>query len=212
VTEPARFCLLRHAQTEWNRDRRIQGQTESRLTAEGEEAARRWGRGLAHGHWDLLLASDLGRARRTAELVREAMGRPDLAMETDPRLRELDWGRWAGASVAELRRDHGDEVARQEAAGWDFRPPGGESRREMLARALAALADAAGRHPGSTVLCVTHTGVLKSLVNHLRGWDFLPGRDDEVRRGRLRVVDCRPGDPPRLELVAVGLRPGEAAP
>ena len=102
----------------------------------------------------------------TAERINTHLGLP---MVLDRRLRELDWGRWASRTVAELRAEEGALVAQQDRAGWDFRPPGGESRRSQLERSRQALLEAAGRWPGASILVVTHGGVLKSLVHHLSG-------------------------------------------
>ena len=91
-----RFGLIRHAATRWNRQRRIQGQKDSALTRDGELSAARWGRMLRQLPWHRILASDTGRAVKTAELVN---GTLNLPMETDPRLR--------GAELGDMDRDDG---------------------------------------------------------------------------------------------------------
>jgi broad specificity phosphatase PhoE len=161
-----RFGLIRHAETVWNRAKRIQGQQDSPLTPEGDLQAAAWGRSLQRLKWDRILASDTGRAVATADRINRHLGLPVVL---DRRLRELDWGRWVSRTVAELRAEEGALVAEQERAGWDFRPPGGESRRSQLERSRQALLEAAGRWPGALILVVTHGGVLKSLVHHLSG-------------------------------------------
>ena len=177
-----RFALLRHAQTEWNRDKRIQGQTDTRLTPEGEAQAAAWGPALESLGLQRILCSDLTRARRTAELVNQTLGLP---VESDPGLREQDWGDWVGRSIAELRGELGPEVRRQEELGWEFRPPGGESRLEVLARARDAIEAAAERHPGQNILVVTHRGVIKCLSYQLLGSDFSPDEPDPLKKNRL---------------------------
>lgn len=161
-----RFGLIRHAETVWNRAKRIQGHQDSPLTPEGELQAAAWGRTLHRLRWDRILASDTGRAVATAECINLRLGLP---LVLDRRLRELDWGRWASRTVAELRAEEGPLVAQQEHAGWEFRPPGGESRRSQLERSRQALLEAAGCWPGASILVVTHGGVLKCLVHHLSG-------------------------------------------
>lgn len=166
--EPAvtRFGLIRHAETVWNLERRVQGQMDSPLTPEGEQQAARWGRLLQSLSWSRVLASDTGRALATAGIINAHL---NLPMESDPRLRELDWGRWTNLTIARIRADELDAVEAQEAAGWEFRPPGGESRRQQLERSRQALVDAAGRWPGECILVVTHEGVIKGLAQHLCG-------------------------------------------
>lgn len=161
-----RFGLIRHAETVWNRAKRIQGHQDSPLTPEGELQAAAWGRALHRLRWDRILASDTGRAVATAERINIHLG---LEVVLDRRLRELDWGRWASRTVAELRAEEGALVAQQDRAGWDFQPPGGESRRSQLERSRQVLLEAASRWPGAAILVVTHGGLLKSLVHHLSG-------------------------------------------
>jgi probable phosphoglycerate mutase len=165
-----RFGLIRHAETVWNRERRVQGQLDSPLTPEGEQQAERWGRALKALSWNRILASDTGRAAATAAIINAQLR---LALELDPRLRELDWGRWTTRTIARIRAEDREAVEAQEAAGWEFRPPGGESRRQQMERSRQALIDAAGRWPGECILVVTHEGVIKSLAQHLSGRAFV---------------------------------------
>ncbi len=160
------FGVIRHAETVWNREKRIQGHQDSPLTPEGEMMADRWGLTLQALPWDRILASDTGRAVATAGRINACLKVP---LEVDPRLRELDWGCWTSMTVAELRKAEGERLAVQERAGWDFQPPQGESRRSQLARCRQALIEAAGRCPGQSILVVTHAGAIKCLANGLSG-------------------------------------------
>lgn len=154
------LALLRHAPTEWNRDRRLQGRADIPLSA---EARARYARLRLPG--DLagfaVLCSPLRRARETAALL-------GLAATPDPRLIEMDWGGYEGRTLAALRAEHGAALAANEARGLDFRPPGGESPREVQARVaplLAAIAAAA-----APTLCITHRGVIRAIHASARGW------------------------------------------
>lgn len=158
------FYLMRHAATEWNAAGRIQGRADAPLTAEGRRWATRWGRQLAPLGMTRLLSSDTGRAQATARIINAALALP---LTTEARLREQDWGQWTGCRHRRLRTETSGAYARQQARGWDFRPPGGESHLEVLERALAALGDAMATFPGERVLLVTHEGVIKCLVYHL---------------------------------------------
>ena len=164
-----RFALLRHAETEWNREKRIQGQRDAPLTSTGRQQAQRWGRALAQYELDHMITSDLGRAKFTATLINQHL---DLPHSEEPRLREQDWGRWAGFNFLELLRVK--ELRAQERMGWHFRPLEGESRLEVFERSREALVDAANRLKGKRVLVVTHGGVIKCLLYRLSRRDFLP--------------------------------------
>lgn len=176
------FGMLRHGQTAWNVEKRIQGQTQHDLTGEGLAQARRWGQALAGQGWRRLLASDLSRTVQTAEAINESL---QLPMTTDARLREQDWGDWVGSTIAELRRAFPGAVEAEEERGWDFRPTEGESRGEVLARALSALGEHARNFSGVPTLVVTHRGVLKCLAYHCHGWTYLPHEPDPIKAERL---------------------------
>ena len=157
------FGLLRHTVTEWNQNRRIQGQADSPLTLAGEILALRWGRLLAGNSWSRILSSDLGRARKTTELINHAL---NLPVTLDSRLREKDWGKWTGKTIAQLKMEFADIWAKEMPSEWDFCPPGGESFQSVWKRGREALAAASGCWPGEKILVVTHEGMIKSLVYH----------------------------------------------
>ena len=167
-----RFGLIRHAQTVWNREKKIQGHSDSPLTADGEKQASSWGQILLQFSWDRILASDAGRAQATAEIINAILKVP-LTIES--RLKEQNWGQWAGMTVRQIEAEARQVLDDQVNAGWDFCPPGGESRRSVWQRSQATLAEAAERYPGQRLLVVTHEGIVKSLIYHLAGRRFLPG-------------------------------------
>ena len=192
-----RFGLIRHAQTVWNREKKIQGHSDSPLTDAGIVQATRWGRILEQFSWNRLLASDTGRALATAEIIGAYLKIP---LTGDPRLREQDWGRWAGKTIAQLKAEQPLELAEQTNAGWDFRPPDGEDRRSVLARSRAALQDAFTRWPGENILVVTHEGVIKCLVYHLSGRQFLPSEPPLLKSYQLHRL-IHDGDGLGLEAI-----------
>jgi broad specificity phosphatase PhoE len=175
-----RFALLRHAETEWNREKRIQGQQDAPLTSYGRQQATRWGLALGRYELDHIITSDLGRASLTGTLINLHL---DLPRSEEPRLREQDWGRWAGLDFRNLLGV--DELRAQEKRGWHFRPLEGESRLEVLERSRQALADAANRLEGQRVLVVTHGGVIKCLLYRLSHRAFLPEEPPLIEPYRL---------------------------
>lgn len=184
------ICLLRHGETLWNREKRIQGQSESPLSPTGEDQARSWGPPLLDWNFTRVYSSTLGRAVHTAELVNEVL---NLPLSQDGRLCEQDWGHWVGRSVRDLRSGNPAMLEQEESKGWDFRPPGGESRRELLQRGLEAVRDLVCEHPGERVLLVSHNGMLRALALYLQGSDYLPGTPDPVKRGKLLCIAAKGG-------------------
>ena len=169
--EITRFGLVRHAETIWNREKRIQGQSDSALTDKGQKDADNWGRRLSRFSWDCILMSDSGRAVETAAIINSHLQAP---VESDPRLREQDWGRWTGRIITQIETEVSDMLPEKQMRGWKFCPPGGEGRLSVWHRSHRALTDAANRWRGNTILIVTHEGVIKSLIYHLSGRHFLP--------------------------------------
>ena len=174
------FALLRHAETEWNREKRIQGQQNSVLTSAGRQQAQRWGRALGRYGLDYMVSSDLERATQTASLVNQSLR---LQSSLEPRLREQDWGAWSGMKFVDLIETQ--ELKAQERMGWNFRPLQGESRLEVLERSQQALKDIAHRLKGQRILVVTHGGVMKCLLYNLHGRKFLPEESPLLEPYRL---------------------------
>ena len=128
------LLLIRHGATAWNASGRLQGRADIGLSAAGRATVEGWRlpAAFAQARW---LASPLRRARETAALL------TDRPVKLEPRLIEMDWGAWEGLRAAEL---DADELAAREALGLDFRPPGGESPREVRGPCRAASPGSAG--------------------------------------------------------------------
>lgn len=173
-----RFGLVRHAETLWNRERRIQGQSDSALTAKGKRDADNWGRQLSRFPWDCILMSDAGRAVETATRINDHLQAP---MDSDPRLREQDWGQWTGQIITQIETEASKGLPNAHQTGWHFCPPGGEDRLSVRQRSHRALTEAAARWRGHTIMIVTHEGVIKSLIYHLAGHNFLPDEPSLIR-------------------------------
>ncbi|QGY39486.1 histidine phosphatase family protein [Pseudodesulfovibrio cashew] len=181
------FFCLRHGLTDWNRDKRIQGTTNTDLSDEGRTMADSWADSLADNRFDRILTSALARAEQTAAILNGKLG--GLPISADARLGEQDWGEWTGLTKAELKQLRA-KVDKQEKRGFDFRPPGGESREEVLQRACDALLEFAEAHPDDRVLVVTHNGVLKCLMYALSGLEYLPGEKSPIRPYRVHRIEC----------------------
>ena len=195
IDSPTQFGLIRHSLTLWNEEKRIQGRMNSPLSETGRRMAAAWGRELQGLHWDRILASDLGRVQETVALVNQEL---HLPLHVDPLLQEQDWGEWSGLSFPELFRRFGPEVRQQEAAGWDFRPPGGESRTEVLSRGQQVLRNAASKWPGEDILIVCHEGIIKTLLYQLLGRHFLPDEPKILKGYQLHLLQIHEDD---LQLV-----------
>ncbi|MBL6613726.1 MAG: histidine phosphatase family protein [Reyranella sp.] len=159
------FAVLRHAATEWNADRRLQGLTDTPLSAAGEAEARAWRLPPPADGWKRL-SSPLQRARRTAELLQ-----PSAPVTIDSALREMSFGTWEGRTVAQLREIVGAAFIEAENKGLDFQPPGGESPRAAMARVGRWAAGIAA--VGQPVVAVSHKATMRALLALATGWDMM---------------------------------------
>jgi broad specificity phosphatase PhoE len=159
------ISLIRHGETTWNRAGRWQGHADPDLTEEGRIQAEAFAVAVAEEHarrpWHRLYSSDLLRARRTADRLAERLG---LVLLVDPRLRELDVGRWAGLTRVEIEVREAELLSAFERGEPGVRPGGGESRIEIRERSHAFLCEIAAQRAGERILVVTHLGVIRALV------------------------------------------------
>jgi broad specificity phosphatase PhoE len=179
--EATTILLVRHGETDWNRDRRIQGQSDPPLNDAGREQARALAHRLAGHEIDAVYASDLRRARETAEILAAQLGLP---VAVDPELRELDFGRWEGHTVEELEASFPEAFARWTRGGeavWD----GGETHAAMAERVRAAVRRLASVHAGGRILLVAHGGPVRVLLMDAEGLDY-----PAARREFRRIANC----------------------
>ena len=186
---PLPLLFVRHGETDWNREARLQGQREVHLNALGRRQAARNGRvltGLIEPAEWRFTASPLARACDTMGVILAALGRPAHAFTTDERLMELTYGEWEGRTLTEIADGDAAAVAARHAAKWDFLPPGGESYSMLAERIGPWLAELDG-----PTLVVAHGGVMRVLLHLVAG---LPGELAAHRPARQdRVVLFRPG-------------------
>jgi probable phosphoglycerate mutase len=159
-----RVIAVRHGQTQWNVDARIQGQGDSDLTAEGVAQARSIAERLAAEDFHVLVSSDLGRAAVTAQAIADRCGKPVVL---DARLRERHFGAGQGMTYEEVDRAYPGAFARIRDVDPDFVIPGGESRRQFHDRVCDAMDSLAATHEGRTIVVVTHGGVLATFFRHV---------------------------------------------
>lgn len=160
MIEPTRILALRHGQTAWNVERRIQGHTDIPLDATGQWQAARAARALVDEGITAIYSSDLLRARATAEAVAQCTGLP---VHCDANLRERAFGDFEGLCHADIEQRHPEAARRWREREADFGPGGGETLLDFYARSVTAATRLAERHPGEAIVVVTHGGVLDCL-------------------------------------------------
>lgn len=185
TNRPTRFCLVRHGETEWNAERRIQGQIDIDLNENGRRQA------VAAGHWlqkagiVALYSSDLRRAWATAQAIGEALALVPGAL---PQMRERRYGIFEGLTYGEAQARYPDGYAAFEGrnAAYDFE--NGESLRDIYARVTGKLQDLAAAHRGQNVAVVLHGGVLDIINRFVRGNPLEAPRDFLIPNAGLNWI------------------------
>ncbi|HZO00557.1 MAG TPA: histidine phosphatase family protein [Burkholderiales bacterium] len=173
------LALMRHADTAWSVERRIQGQADVPLLEDVSISLPDACRGMR------IVTSPLRRCVQTAALL----GAPDAPR--DARLAEMDWGRWQGETLGALRARLGEEMRANEARGLDFTPLGGESPRALLSRLRGWLEEVArSRTP---TLAITHRGVIRVILAEASGWNMLGAAPAKLdwRAAHFFVLDAQ---------------------
>ncbi len=186
------LLLIRHGETDHNRQGRFQGQMDVPLNATGRMQAQRLAQRLQHEPLEVLVSSDLARARGTAEPLLSQRGGLELA--TDKAWREQAFGVLEGLVVTQARWSHPEAFAAWWAHTPDGAPPGGESPAVFHARVLAALHALAQSHPGARVAVFTHGGVLDMVWRTVHGQPLAGPRTCAIPNtgiNRLRWINGR---------------------
>jgi probable phosphoglycerate mutase len=157
------FLLVRHGETEWNAQGRLQGWRDSRLTEQGRAQAAALAERLAAERVDALVSSDLGRALATAAPIAARLG---LEVIREPGLRERSYGVLEGMTWAEAQAAHLELYLRLNARDQEFPVPEGETGRCFRDRVIAAFERLAARHGAAHLVAVTHGGVLGIAYRH----------------------------------------------
>jgi probable phosphoglycerate mutase len=183
-----RILFVRHGETNWNVEGRLQGQTDIPLNALGryqsEDVARRLTKLLdnpAHSRW---IVSPLGRTRETAEIARRTLGLDPKSYETDDRLKEITFGIWEGNTWAELRGKFPTAEAERDKNKWGFVPPKGESY-EMLVERLRPWIKTLKQE----TVVVSHGGVARALMAIIANVPPQDAPRHDIHQGRVLVFE-----------------------
>lgn len=185
-----RICLVRHGETEWNAERRIQGQIDIGLNETGlrqAEAAARWLQGAAIAG---VYSSDLKRAWATAQRIARAQG---LEPSSVPEMRERRYGVFEGLTYDEAKAKFPEGYAAFEGRNADYDFENGESLHAMFERVTGKLKQIAAAHPGQSVVVVLHGGVLDIINRFVRGNPLEMPRDFLIPNAGLNWISLRDG-------------------
>jgi probable phosphoglycerate mutase len=181
--EATRIIAVRHGETAWNVDARIQGQLDIGLNETGRWQARRVGEALAGEAITAVYSSDLGRAHQTAQTIAEVTGTPVVAEEG---LRERSFGMFEGKTFTEIHETWPDHAQNWRKRIPEWAPPeGGESLLQLRERVTRTMQSLAARHRGEQIVVVAHGGVLDTLYRVATGQDVNSPRTWELPNGAI---------------------------
>lgn len=183
-----RVTLIRHGETQWNREGRVQGHLDIPLSEVGVAQAQAVAERLAAEPFDALFSSDLARAYATAACVARRTGH---SIAIDPRLRERHLGMLQAFTWDESARLHPEVYERYHRGESDYVVPGGESARQFFDRVIGALTEIARRLAGRRVVVVTHGGVMDALHRHVTGRGPEGSRLPRLLNASLNEFDYR---------------------
>ena len=176
----ATLLLVRHGETDWNRENRFQGHADPPLNDAGREQARELSARLATEPLAAVVTSPLRRALETAA---EVASTHELAVQQEPGLREVDLGSWTGLTRDEVQQRDPEGYRRWLAYGHGWGD--GESYEELGERVVATLVELAGGHDGDTVAVVTHGGPIRAALAAAAGIPY-----GEARRDAPPIDNC----------------------
>lgn len=198
TTSATRILMVRHGATVLSAEDRFAGATDVELSDEGREQARRLAERLSREKIGAVYASPLG---RTVETARILAAPHDLEVQTCDGFREVSHGHWEGMKRRDVEEKFPDEMAEWEKDPYTFAPAGGESGLAVTARALPALINLVRKHPGETILIVSHKATIRLLLSSLLGFDPRRYRDNlDQKPAALNIVDFRGPTRARLSL------------
>ena len=190
------LAMLRHAETDWSGEGRIQGRTDVPLNDAGRRALRRYTLPEEFRAMGVVTSPLLRCVETAAQLGLSPAARDD-------RLAEMHWGIWEGRRLTDLRAEQGDAMRENEARGLDFAPPGGESPRDVLARLRGWLAQVAA--DGRPTLAISHRGVIRVIFAAATNWDMRGRPAVKLDWSTLHVFRLDPAGMPSVHRLNVPL-------
>jgi 2,3-bisphosphoglycerate-dependent phosphoglycerate mutase len=193
-----RLCIVRHGETAWNAEHRVQGQLDVPLNDYGRRQAQAVAAALGKERFSVIYSSDLGRARETAAPTAQALG---MEVKIDPALRERHYGIFQTLTYADVKLKYPEDYARFERREpeYDFRT--GESLRAFYERSVKCMTAIAAAHPEENVLVFTHGGVLDKLYRFVTGLSISAPREFRIPNCGINRLGCA-GDPWQIHVWA----------
>lgn len=181
-----RLCIVRHGETAWNAEHRVQGQLDVPLNALGLAQAQAAAKVLGAEKFDAIYSSDLSRAQQTAAPAASLLALP---VQVDKDLRERHYGIFERLTYAEVKEKFPEDYARFDARDPDYDFRSGESLKNFSTRSISVISRIAEQNKDRNVLVFTHGGVLDKLYRHITGLPLSAGRNFRIPNAGLNRVE-----------------------
>lgn len=181
-----RLCIVRHGETAWNAEHRVQGQLDVPLNAIGLAQALAASKVLSRETFDAIYSSDLSRAQQTAA---PTAGMLSLPVQAEKDLRERHYGIFERLTYAEVQEKFPEDYARFDARDPDYDFRSGESLKDFSARSIAVISKIADQHKDQRILVFTHGGVLDKFYRFITGLPLSAARDFRIPNAGLNRVE-----------------------
>ena len=184
-----RLCIVRHGETAWNAEHRVQGQLDVPLNEVGQAQAKAAAKALTREKFDAIYSSDLSRARQTAAPTAQLFSM-QVVVEKD--LRERHYGIFERLTYAEVKLRYPEDYARFEARDPDYAFRTGESLKDFSARSISVISRIVNQHKDRNILVFTHGGVLDKLYRYVTGLPLSAPRDFGIPNAGLNRIELTP--------------------
>ncbi len=187
-----RIFLTRHGETQWNAEWRIQGHTDMELNDNGIAQAEALSKRLEGSGISAIYSSDMSRASRTAAIIQNRL--PDSRLILSPLLRERHWGSFEGKQWKEIEDELPDEIKELRRHPVDFKPEGGESRRDVLNRLTEFMNNVRSEHEDGIIMIVTHGGVSSLMIKYITDLDLATITPFKIDNCSVNIIDLIDGE------------------
>ncbi len=182
------FYIIRHGETEWNRQGILQGQLNSPLSELGLNQAKALAEFFKYHDWDRIVCSDLGRALQTAEIIKGSSNKEHI---TDQRLRERNLGVAQGLTTEDFSKKYPEEFDKFKQGNPDFCIKGGESIRERFARCIKCIEEYGEKYFGQKIIVLTHGGILDSVFRHITKMSLSQQRAFSLFNASVNTIEVK---------------------
>lgn len=183
-----KIYLIRHGQSEWNKETRIQGQKNTKLTDYGKEQAIKLGKRLINENIHIIYSSDLERAYNTGKLISNSIHKQLIPSKS---LREMNFGLWEGLTINEIKDSFDEDYTKWRKDPHTLRINGAESLFELKERSMGFVNQIINMNQGKNIAIVSHSATLKTIILGLLGLDLSYYKNFTLSNVSLSIIECR---------------------